>query len=62
MISAPVSWPLNDGDGVAPLTLRLSTLKEAADEAGRSRLYGGIHFQDGDLRAGVSASRSASGR
>jgi hypothetical protein len=34
-----------------PLTLRWSTLKDAANEAGLSRLYGGIHFQDGDLRA-----------
>jgi hypothetical protein len=25
-------------------------LLEAADEAGLSRRYGGIHFQDGDLR------------
>jgi enediyne biosynthesis protein E4 len=26
------------------------TFQEAADEAGQSRRYGGIHFQDGDLR------------
>ena len=31
------------------VTLKWSTFKEAADEAGRSRLYGGIHFTDGDL-------------
>ncbi len=30
--------------------LRWDTFRQAADEAGRSRLYGGIHFQDGDLR------------
>ncbi|MGD8485966.1 MAG: vanadium-dependent haloperoxidase [Chloroflexota bacterium] len=30
--------------------LRWETFREAADEAGISRLYGGIHFQDGDLR------------
>lgn len=29
--------------------LRWNTLKEAADDAGFSRRYGGIHFQDGDL-------------
>lgn len=35
----------------ALIVLRWNTLQEAADEAGISRLYGGIHFQDGDLRA-----------
>jgi len=33
-----------------PVELRWDTFREAADEAGVSRLYGGIHFQDGDLR------------
>ena len=37
-----------DGD---PITLQWSTVWDAAAEAGRSRLYGGIHIQDGDLRA-----------
>jgi len=32
------------------VVLRWTTFREAADEAGISRLYGGIHFQDGDLR------------
>ncbi len=31
------------------ITLQWVTFQEAADEAGISRLYGGIHFQDGDL-------------
>lgn len=31
------------------VTLRWPTFKDAADEAGYSRLYGGIHIQDGDL-------------
>ena len=30
--------------------LQWNTLWDAAAEAGRSRLYGGIHIQDGDLR------------
>jgi len=30
------------------ITLTWPTFKDAADEAGRSRIYGGIHFQDGD--------------
>lgn len=34
----------------APVELRWDTFHEAADEAGISRLYGGIHFQDGDRR------------
>ncbi len=38
-------------DGPAQtITLQWGTLWEAADEAGMSRRYGGIHFQDGDLR------------
>jgi len=32
----------------APVVLRWPTFKHAADEAGLSRLYGGIHIQDGD--------------
>ncbi|WP_143288245.1 DUF6851 domain-containing protein [Calothrix rhizosoleniae] len=38
--------------GVTPtdaVTLEWETFSEAADEAGISRLYGGIHFTDGDL-------------
>ncbi|OAB61635.1 calcium-binding protein [Leptolyngbya valderiana BDU 20041] len=31
------------------VTLAWNTFTEAADEAGISRLYGGIHFEDGDL-------------
>ena len=31
------------------VTLEWDTFSEAADEAGISRLYGGIHFADGDL-------------
>ncbi|MEM6356742.1 MAG: vanadium-dependent haloperoxidase, partial [Pseudomonadota bacterium] len=39
-------------EGVTPaedLTLAWATFQEAADEGGISRLYGGIHFEDGDL-------------
>jgi len=32
------------------IVLRWPTLNDAADEAAYSRRYGGIHFQDGDLR------------
>ncbi|MEM6971776.1 MAG: DUF6851 domain-containing protein [Pseudomonadota bacterium] len=39
----PSSTPSED------LTLGWSTFTDAADEAGLSRLYGGIHFEDGDL-------------
>ena len=38
--------------GVTPVetvTLEWDTFTEAADEAGISRIYGGIHFEDGDL-------------
>jgi hypothetical protein len=33
-----------------PVVLQWETFQEAADEAGMSRRYGGIHFQDGDLQ------------
>ena len=33
---------------VEEVTLKWSTFSEAADEAGLSRLYGGIHFSSGD--------------
>lgn len=32
-----------------PVTLSWDTFKDAADEAGISRRYGGIHFEEGDL-------------
>ena len=35
---------------VEELTLTWDTLREAADQAGMSRRYGGIHFCDGDMR------------
>ena len=31
------------------ITLDWDTFSEAADEAGNSRIYGGIHFEDGDI-------------
>jgi hypothetical protein len=31
------------------VTLSWPTFSDAADQAGRSRRYGGIHFRDGDL-------------
>jgi len=35
---------------VEDVVLQWDTYIQAADEAGKSRLYGGIHIQDGDLR------------
>ncbi len=46
----------------APLTLAWSSYSIAADEAGISRLYGGIHFSDGDINGralGRQAGQSA---
>lgn len=37
----------------ASVTLAWGTFSAAADEAGLSRLYGGIHFKDGDQRSRV---------
>ena len=48
-IMQPGSLTIEPGLPRRPLALRWNTLKEAADEAGISRRYGGIHFQDGDL-------------
>ena len=42
-----LSFEEYDGDAIH---LSWNTLWDAAEEAGRSRLYGGIHIQDGDLR------------
>ena len=42
--------------GVTPqdtITLGWETFSEAADQAGISRLYGGIHFEDGDLNSRI---------
>jgi hypothetical protein len=51
-----------------PVTLTFRTFAEAADQAGRSRRYGGIHFEAGDLdgrrlgrRVGANAWAKASG-
>lgn len=44
-----------------PVTLEWETFGEAAAEAGISRLYGGIHFQDGDLN-GRSLGRQVAGK
>lgn len=39
----------NRADGGDPIVLRWETLTEAAQEAGQSRIFGGIHIQDGNL-------------
>ena len=47
------------------LTLSWATFSEAADQAGISRRYGGIHFEQGDLDAratGREAARRAWGK
>ena len=48
-IAQPGALTIEPGLPRQALALRWNTLKEAADEAGFSRRYGGIHFQDGDL-------------
>jgi hypothetical protein len=44
------SSKLTKGRPLEAVVLQWETFQEAADEAGMSRRYGGIHFQDGDLR------------
>lgn len=36
-----------------PVTLEWDTFSEAAEQAGISRLYGGIHFTDGNVNGGI---------
>jgi hypothetical protein len=50
-VTLPAGWSKIE-PGVTParpVTLSWASFTEAADEAGISRLYGGIHFRDGDL-------------
>jgi hypothetical protein len=49
-IAIPGSSKVEQGHPLEPVVLQWETFEEAADEAGMSRRYGGIHFQDGDLR------------
>jgi hypothetical protein len=49
-IAMPGSSHLMTDHPTEPVVLQWETFQEAADEAGLSRRYGGIHFQDGDLR------------
>ena len=46
---APGSTQFEQGVPLAETTLAWDTFSQAADEAGESRLYGGIHFLEGDL-------------
>ncbi len=47
---APTGSLLFEDGPDSAIILRWHTFKDAADEAGISRLFGGIHIQDGDLR------------
>ncbi|GHF53257.1 hypothetical protein HNQ07_003273 [Deinococcus metalli] len=51
-----VTLPVGHGDGVSLVRLTWATFSDAADEAGLSRRYGGLHFRDADL-AGRAAGR-----
>ena len=52
-VTLPAGWSKVEPGLVParPVTLTWRTFSEAADEAGMSRRYGGIHFRDGDLDA-----------
>jgi hypothetical protein len=47
---APGSTQFEEGVPAESTELAWATFTEAADEAGLSRLYGGIHFDEGDVR------------
>jgi len=46
----PGSTQFENGVPEATVELTWATFSEAADEAGLSRLFGGIHFEEGDVR------------
>jgi hypothetical protein len=54
-VNDPWRWqPTGAPQGItpaAPVTLSWRRFEDAAREAGLSRLYGGIHFDDGDVYA-----------
>jgi len=65
---APAGSFFIENGPVDEVVLQWPTFKDAADEAGISRLFGGIHIQDGDLRGrelgaqvGVNAFNRAQG-
>jgi hypothetical protein len=51
LITVPAGWsPIEPGlTPSIPVTLTWASFSDAANEAGMSRRYGGIHFRDGDL-------------
>jgi hypothetical protein len=55
-LAMPGTMMFEEGPAV-PVVLRWETFSEAAEEAGISRLYGGIHFQDGNLHGQQSGKR-----
>ncbi len=64
---APAGGNHFENGPMTSVVLQWETFQEAATEAGLSRLYGGIHFQDGDLfgrelglRVGITAFETAS--
>ena len=56
----PGTSVVDPGEPRQPVTLTWATFSQAADEAGMSRRYGGIHFQDADL-AGRQSGRAVGG-
>lgn len=56
----PAGTSLIDNGTLTDITLSWNTFSEAADQAGLSRRYGGIHFADGDLM-GRSLGRQVGG-
>ena len=55
-VTIPAGWSRVEPGAVPArdLTLHWPTFSAAADEAGISRLYGGIHFRDGDLNGRIA--------
>ncbi len=56
---AGISLLPNRSGPATDITLSWNTFSEAADEAGISRRYGGIHYEDGDLTARILGRRVA---
>jgi hypothetical protein len=57
-VASPGFLKLDEGP-TTTVVLQWNTFQEAADQAGMSRIYGGIHAQDGDLHGRILGQRVA---
>jgi hypothetical protein len=56
-IEPPRKTPFEPGEPSTNVTLKWPTMQDAANQAGLSRQYGGIHFREGDLHGRALGAR-----